>query len=174
MLHTTELRLIQRTYRSIHLIKFPVFPIHSDNLEVTDGLVYLDNLVLDDKNQLGETLGKRRLQTPFKSLYTLKNMGRDYLSLISGKTGQYYIDNAGTIFYYEKTKFVRIESFKIKEVILNETYTAIHVYKLNNKIIVPRTPLPEYKWANLLVIDNLPWKIHSYSVEKNKARRIKI
>lgn len=167
--------LIKRiTYQSIHLIQFPIYPINSDNLDWTDGLVYLDGDILDDTNQLGKTLGQRRLQTPFMGLYTLKNMGRDYLSLLHGRTGQYYIDNLGTIFFYEKTRFAKIQPCKIIEVQLKDTYTAIKVAKVNSLVVVPRAPRQEHKWANMLFIDNLPWKIHSFSEEKDKARRIKI
>ena len=39
---------------------FPVYVIHSENVELIDGILWLDNQVLDDKNMLGETLGIRR------------------------------------------------------------------------------------------------------------------
>ncbi|MGY8867503.1 MAG: hypothetical protein ACKVJK_18030, partial [Methylophagaceae bacterium] len=60
------------TYSNLHKVEFPVFPIGSSNWTFTDGLLYLDNELLDDKNMSGKTLGARRIQTPFKSLYTLK------------------------------------------------------------------------------------------------------
>jgi len=45
-------------------IKFPIWVINSDNVWEQDGIVFLDNTVLDDLNQKGDTIGKRRLQTP--------------------------------------------------------------------------------------------------------------
>ena len=162
------------TYQSIHLIEFPIYPISSDNLEWTDGLVYLDEDILDDTNQSGKTLGHRRLQTPFLSLYRLKSMGRDYLSLLHGKTGQYYIDNLGTIFFYEKTKFAKIISRKIKDVVLKDTHVALKVLGINAIVIVPRSPRAEHKWANMIYIDSLPWKIYSFSEEKQASKRVKI
>ena len=45
-------------------IDFPVFVLHTDNIELIDGILWIDNQVLDDKNMSGKTLGIRRLQSP--------------------------------------------------------------------------------------------------------------
>ena len=58
-------------------INFPVFSVHTDNVEFIDGILWIDNQVLDDKYMSGDTLGKRRLQSPMKSLYPLKYMLED-------------------------------------------------------------------------------------------------
>ena len=50
---------------------FPIFVLHSDNVELLDGILWLDDQVLDDKNMKGRSLGIRRLQSPMKSLYPL-------------------------------------------------------------------------------------------------------
>ena len=55
-------------------IDFPVFVLHTDNIELIDGILWIENQVLDDKNMSGKTLGIRRLQSPMKSLYPLKYM----------------------------------------------------------------------------------------------------
>ena len=52
-------------------ITWPVFVIHAEP-EVIDGIVWIENQVVDDTNMLGETLGERRLQTPMKSIYPLR------------------------------------------------------------------------------------------------------
>ena len=49
---------------------FPCFVIHSDNVELIDGILWLDDQVLDDKNMSGHTLGIRRIQSPICLLYT--------------------------------------------------------------------------------------------------------
>ena len=49
------------TYKTIGHIAFPAFPLPSSNWEEQDGLLYLDNKLLDDKNMKGKTLGRRRL-----------------------------------------------------------------------------------------------------------------
>ena len=52
------------TYRDIEQITFPVFNLPNGNWQLLDGLLFLDDLILDDKNMKGATLGIRRLQTP--------------------------------------------------------------------------------------------------------------
>ena len=61
-------------FRSIPKITFPVFLLDSENWEEYDGILFLDNKVLDDRNQEGKTLGARRMQTPHKNLQELKYM----------------------------------------------------------------------------------------------------
>ena len=48
------------TYKTLGHIAFPAFPLPSSNWEEQDGLLYLDNKLLDDKNMKGKTLGRRR------------------------------------------------------------------------------------------------------------------
>ena len=45
------------------MIKFPIYVL-SEEPEEIDGLVIINDQVVDDKNMTGETLGMRRLQTP--------------------------------------------------------------------------------------------------------------
>ena len=63
-------------------IKFPVWVINSDNVWEQDGIIFIDDKVLDDRNQKGDTIGKRRLQTPLKNLFNLKSQIDDYIGLI--------------------------------------------------------------------------------------------
>jgi hypothetical protein len=60
------------TYRDIEEVSFPVFNLPNGNWQLLDGLLFLDDLILDDKNMRGDTLGKRRLQTPHETLFSLK------------------------------------------------------------------------------------------------------
>jgi hypothetical protein len=55
-------------------IKWPVYVLHSDEIEERDGLLFCDTEIVDDKNMKGETLGLRRLQSPHKNLNKLKVM----------------------------------------------------------------------------------------------------
>ena len=70
------------TYKNFGHVAFPAFPLPSSNWEEQDGLLYLDNKLLDDKNMKGKTLGRRRLQTPFKDLIPLKASVTDTIGLI--------------------------------------------------------------------------------------------
>ena len=41
--------------------KFPVYVVHTDNVELIDGILWVEDQVLDDKNMSGETLGKKKI-----------------------------------------------------------------------------------------------------------------
>ena len=83
-------------------LKFPIFTIHTDDVVSADGLLWIENKVLDDTNMKGKTLGIRRLQSPMKSIYPLKYMIEDIPSLLIHR-GKQYIDSAGHYFVKEKT-----------------------------------------------------------------------
>ena len=59
-------------YKSINKIRFPVYELPSGNWDRRDGLLFLDNQIVDDTNQQGDSLGVRRLKTPHKNLLPLK------------------------------------------------------------------------------------------------------
>ena len=84
-------------------LTFPVFTIHTDDVVLSDGLLWIENKVLDDTNMKGETLGMRRLQSPMNSIYPLKYMIKDIPALLRHK-GSHYIDNVGYVFSKEKSK----------------------------------------------------------------------
>lgn len=60
------------SFKDISRIKFPVYVLPSSNWQETDGLLFLDGKILDDRNMSGATLGIRRLQTPHKGVQPLK------------------------------------------------------------------------------------------------------
>ena len=91
-------------------IKFPIWVINSDNIWEQDGIIFIDEKVLDDRNQKGDTIGKRRLQTPLKNLFNLKFQIDDYIGLIKHR-GKNYIDSSGKHIYYEKTKYTELASY---------------------------------------------------------------
>ena len=93
-------------------LKFPIFAVHTDNVELLDSILWIDNQVLDDKNMKGDTLGKRRLASPMKSLYPLKSMLPDIASYLKHQ-GQFYIDNNGYFFTKEKIHSVKLKYHKI-------------------------------------------------------------
>jgi len=41
-------------------LEFPVFVLHTNNIELIDGLLFIDKEILDDTNMKGKTLGLRR------------------------------------------------------------------------------------------------------------------
>ena len=75
-------------------IKWPVYVLHSDEVEERDGLLFCDTQIVDDKNMSGNTLGQRRLQSPHKNLYKLKVMIEGFRDFVHHK-GLNYIDSNG-------------------------------------------------------------------------------
>ena len=66
-------------FQHIKNIKFTVFAIPDEEYEYRDGLLLCRNLVVDDRNMTGETLGRRRLQSPHR-LFRLKRGYEDFAS----------------------------------------------------------------------------------------------
>ena len=93
-------------------IYYPIFVIHTDNEEEIDGILWIEDQVLDDKNMKGKTLGERRLQTPMKSLYPLRYMIDNEIDMLKHR-GKNFIDNLGNLVYNEKSKTGKLIYHKI-------------------------------------------------------------
>ena len=161
-----ELNYIQVLRRA----QFPFFILNSDELRFEDGLVFLNDKVVDDRNQTGSTLGQRRLQTPHK-LYPIKKCVMEFVELIDSKK-RHFIDNKGYYFTYNKTKIVSIKSYKIVKHISKGTFTTVFCQNINFFFAVPRFSRSS-EWAQVIELDGLPWKLYSLSenyVEKYKRK----
>lgn len=161
------------TYRTLKNVTFPAYLLHSSNWDLRDGMLFLDNQVLDDRNMPGDTLGKRRLQTPFRGLYQIKKAVMSPVGIVK-QSNQAYIDNLGKIFIYEKTRMVPLKYHKIRKVELKETYSLVWIMGFNFSFKVPRPPKSEYTWAGVLHVDGFPWLLYEYSKEKLKDTQRKI
>ena len=161
------------TYRNIGLIQYPVFLLQSSDWEAVDGMLFLDGQVLDDKNQSGETLGARRMQTAHRDKYVLKKMVVSFNGILKQRT-QYFIDNKGMPFIYQKTKFLQLKYLKIKEVQLKEKATLIKVKGHYSPFTVPRPPAVGYTWAGGLHLHDIPWVLYEYSETKLKDTKKKV
>ena len=114
--------VISLTYKQIlRSIKFPVYSLGTENFYLRDGLLLVNDLVVDDRNQPGDTLGKRRLQTPHKKR-RLTGVYEEFLDIVKNKT-TVLIDNNGVIFSYERTKFQKIKSIRIVRKDLQNTHS---------------------------------------------------
>ena len=91
------------THKTIGKIKFPVFILPSSNWYEEDGLVYVDRRLIDDRNMPGDTIGKRRMQTPMKNLMPIKGSLDSLVGLMKQKN-KTFIDSRGVPFIYEKTR----------------------------------------------------------------------
>ena len=105
-------------------IQFPIYVIHSDNVEELDGILWLDDQVLDDKNMQGDSLGMRRIQTPMKSIYPLRYMIEDEISMLKHR-GTTFIDSNGKIIVKEKNRTAKLIYHKIRKRELKEVATVI-------------------------------------------------
>lgn len=140
--------------------KFPFFLLPSDELRYEDGLVFLNSLVVDDRNQTGETLGQRRLLTPHE-LQPLKKCVNDIPGIIDCRH-RHFIDNKGFYFTYIKTKFVDVISHKIKLKTSHGSYARIFCSGINFFFVTPVYPLTA-EWAQIIYIDKLPWRLYNTS-----------
>ena len=148
-------------------IIFPVFVLHTDNIELIDGILFIDNQILDDTNMSGDTLGKRRLQTPMKGLYNLKYMVEDISELIQHQ-GKYYIDNVG--FFFEKIKRTKV-NLKYHKILRVEKKNIVSMLWIKNcPFPFPlKRPLPENaSWAGILYRQGVPWLLYDLAEEQKK------
>lgn len=161
------------TYKNIRNITFPIYKLPNNNWYSVDGLVYLDGVLLDDTNQEGYTIGIRRIRSPFKDFLPLKNAITDPIGLFKNSRGS-YIDIAGKLFIYEKTKIAGLKYYKIRKVQRKDTCSTLWLEGINFSFTIPRPPNPEYEWAGVLHLDGKPWMLYEYSERKCKDTRRKI
>tara|TARA_B100001939_G_scaffold256708_1_gene223633 strand:- start:17 stop:511 length:495 start_codon:yes stop_codon:yes gene_type:complete len=146
---------------------FPIFVLHSDNVELLDGILWLDDQVLDDKNMKGRSLGIRRLQSPMKSLYPLRYMISDEIGLMKHRA-KTFIDNAGRVFNYEKTEKVDIVYHKIIKREKKTVATVIWCKDCPFPFDEKSPPSAELTWAGVMYRQGIPWKIYDYAKEKKR------
>ena len=148
-------------------LEFPVFVLHTNNIELIDGLLFIDKEILDDTNMSGKTLGLRRLQTPMKGLYNLKYMLEDIPELLQHQ-GKFYIDSLG--FYFEKRKNTKV-SLKYHKILRVDKKNIVSMLWLKNcPFPFPlKRPLPENaSWAGVLYRQGVPWILYNLSEEQKK------
>ena len=162
------------TYKNLKDVTFPVFLLGSSNWDLRDGLLFLDGVLLDDQNMPGKTLGQRRLQSPFKSLYPLKKGIMQPVGILKQAGNKAYIDSIGKLFVYEKTIMAVLKFQKIRRVEKRETYSLLWVSNVSYPFEIPRPPDSENKWVGILYIKGFPWLLYQYSRERLKDTRRKI
>lgn len=153
-------------------LDFPLFLLPNDNWSKSDGLVFINGLVLDDRNQQGETLGVRRLQTPHKPLWKLsKNV--DSIEGLMKCSCKNFIDRSGKVFTYQKTLFCQLEYHKIKRVEKRNTASVLHLHGVSTKFTIRRPPEEFREYAGVLYLFGAPWIVYEFSPSKKpKTRRM--
>ena len=161
------------TYKTLDRIEFPVFILPSSNWDLTDGLLYLDGELVDDRNMSGKTLGQRRLQTPHKGLLPLKKSVNSLVGILK-QYPYYFIDSKGVPFIYQKTVMLQLKYRKIRKIERKTTASLIWIDNWKFPFTIPRPPAPEMLWAGLLFMKGLPWIIYEYSETDKKSTRRKV
>ena len=159
------------TYKTLAHIVFPAFPLPSSDWEEQDGLLFLENKLLDDRNMKGKTLGMRRLQTPFEDLFPLKAAVTDITGLIKN-TKNIFIDNEGVPFLYEKTQSSSLKYYKIRKVERKNSASVVWLKGISFPFKIPRPPSVDTTWAGVLHLSGIPWILYEYSeFQKSDTRR---
>ena len=155
-------------------IQFPIFALPSSNWEERDGLLFVDNRIVDDKNMTGKTLGMRRLQTPMKDLLPLRGSIAAPISLVRQQRIKNFIDNKGTPFIYEKTTSSSLKYYKIRKIERKNIASVLWLKGVSFPFKVPRPPEESLSWAGVLHVGDIPWILYEYSETKQPDTRRKV
>lgn len=156
-----------KSVKDLNTIKFPVYPLRSQDWRVQDKVLFLEDLVLDDRNMPGKTLGIRRLQCGRKDLYKLKKSFNDLPSLIRSKKNT-FIDSAGIPFVYVKTIKAHLKYHKVLKLVYKETFTVAYIEDVPFVVKLKRPPYGDARWARFLYYKNAPWLLYDFQLEKGK------
>jgi hypothetical protein len=145
----------------------------SSNWEKVDGLLFVDNEIVDDKNMPGDTLGVRRIQSPHKNMLPLKKQLINHQGILKQST-RYFIDSNGVPFIYEKTLMCKLSYYKIKKIQKKEVASVLWLKGINSPFTIPRPPEDGMLWAGVLHYHGLPWFLYEYSETKKPDTRRKV
>lgn len=153
--------------QDIKTINFPVYRLKSDDWYYSDGILFIDGKVVDEKNMPGKTLGIRRIQCGRSDLYPLKKAYMNFESMLSSKH-KIFIDTSGVPFIYNKTINCKLKYHRIKKVETKDSATIVYFKDINNPFIINRPPLIEPIWARVLYYKDVPWIIFDFQRHKGK------
>ena len=147
-------------------INFPVYSIDSLNFHSKDGLLFLDNQIIDDKNMPGPTLGIRRLQTSH-TLYKLNRQIDSFIGILKNPK-KTFIDSHGEPFLYEKTRMTTLKYYRIHRIEKKKFYSVLWIKGWNSSFIIPRPPPEGMGHVGILLLGNLPWVLYDYADREHK------
>lgn len=160
-------------YKNINKIKFPVYILPSGNWSRQDGLLFLDEKIVDDRNMSGDSLGIRRLQTSHKNILPLKHQIDNFRGMIKSKE-KHFIDTNGIPFIYEKTEFCKLKYYRIKSIVQKDTLSLLRLDGVKQPFVIPRPPASEMQYAGVLHYKSLPWVLYEYSEDRREDTRRKV
>lgn len=162
-----------KTFKDFHQLKFPLYILPSDDWYVQDGVLFLQEQVVDERNMPGETLGVRRLQCGRKDLLPLNKAVLDIPDLIHCRT-KFFIDNKGTPFIYQKEEMSKLKAYKIKRIEQKEVASLLWVHEWPTPFTIPRPPFGKPQWVRFLHYKNAPWIVYDYLREPVKETYRKV
>ena len=155
-------------------VVFPVFILPKDaEIDTQDGIVFANGQMLDDLNVKGDTVGIRRLRSPFPTKFRLNKAAHDIPSFLKSSAKK-FIDSEGTVFNYTKTRMVDLKYFRIKKISHKETHSNLWVEDINFPFSIARPPAPEMRFAGILHDKGYPWLLYEYSEFWKKDTKRKI
>lgn len=161
------------TFKRFPKVKFPLFLLGSDNWFEVDGVLFLNDLVVDEKNMPGKTLGIRRVQSRRKDLFPLNKAIFTLSDLIQAKA-KIFIDNEGNPFIYQKTYNSPLKCYKIKRIEQKEIASLLWLEGWPTPFTIPRPPLNSPRYVRMLHYKGVPWLVYDYVYNKvkNTYRRV--
>ena len=158
---------------NLYDIQWPIYVLHSDEVEIRDGLLFCDTQIVDDKNMKGKTLGTRRLQSPHKNLYPLRYMIKGFDDFVHHK-GLMYIDSSGKHFRWVKKKICPLISHEIEEVRKKDIISLIKCKGIDHAFERKRPPTSNMRYASILYIDKHPSVLYGFTETKQRKTWRKI
>ena len=149
------------TFKDFHRLKFPLYVLPSDDWYRQDGVLFLQEQVVDETRMPGETLGIRRLQSGRKDLLKLNRAILDIPDLVQCKT-KYFIDSFGKPFIYQKEQQSKLKSYRIKRIEPKETASLLWLYDWPSPFTIARPPLGNPQYVRFLHYKGAPWIIYDY------------
>ena len=161
------------TFSSLDKVAWPIYLLPHEDWSFSDGLMFFEGVVVDDRNMEGETLGVRRLQTTYPSLWPLKRQVDTMQGMLKQNT-KCFIDSKGRPFIYEKTTMCSLKWLRIKKKELREEYCLLWIEGVSTPFSVPRPPEATMAFAGILHFKGLPWVLYEYSDvrKKNTWRKV--
>lgn len=157
-------------------MEFPLFKLKPKrnrfDIIQREGMTIINNLIVDNKNLAGSTLGLRRLNIPNKDLYPLREMARTIQDMAHNKN-YIYIDNHGALKELTYDKFYPIISRKIKY--LKRTKDGVAFIRVQSVpyFLKYHGTISEYEtpWVNLV---SLPRGLFIYSITERPTNRVRV
>lgn len=156
-----------RTFKDFHKLQFPLYVLPSDDWYSTDGVLFLQEQVVDERNMPGETLGTRRLQCGRDDLLPLNKAILGIPDLVHCRT-KIFIDNKGRPFIYQKEYRSKLKSYRIKKIELKDTASLLWVYGWPSPFTIVRPPFGDPEWVRFLHFEGAPWIIYDYVRQPTK------